>query len=163
MNTIGTKLAELRRAKGMTQEAVAEKLGVSAQAVSKWENDTSSPDITQLPKLADLFEVTIDALFLRQPTMPVTVVSAAERKPLEKMLLKIIVNSADGDKVRVNLPLSLVKVGLEIGMAMPQVGGNEALASVDFAKILEMVECGLIGKLVEIESADGDLVEIVVE
>lgn len=163
MNTMGRKLAELRRAKGLTQEELAEKLGVSAQAVSKWENDVSSPEIGQLPKLAELFGVTIDALFLREPPMTVAVVSAGERKPLEKMLLKIIVNSADGDKVRVNLPLSLVKLGLEIGMTMPQVGGNDALENVDFAKILELVECGLVGKLVEIESADGDFVEIVVE
>ena len=58
-------------------------------------------------------------------------------------------------------------MGLEIGMAMPQIGGgngmNGALENIDFRKILEMVEFGLVGKLVEVESADGDFVEIVVE
>ena len=163
MNTMGSKLSRLRRARGLTQDEMAERLGVSAQAVSKWENDVSCPDIAQLPKIAELFGVTIDELFSRESVMPVTVVSAEQRKPLENMLLKIVVNSADGDKVRVNLPMSLVKLGLEIGMAMPQMGGSGALENIDFAKVLEMVECGLVGKLVEVESADGDIVEIVVE
>jgi len=165
--TMGEKLSALRRAKGYTQDEVAEKLGVSAQAVSKWENDVSCPDIMQLPRLAELFGVTIDELFARENAMPVAMVSAEERKPLEKMLLKIIVNSAEGDKVRVNLPMGLVKMGLEIGMAMPQISGGDGmkgtLENIDFRKILEMVEFGLVGKLVEVESADGDFVEIVVE
>ena len=60
--TLGEKIAEKRRVRGMTQEEVAEKLGVTSQAVSKWENNNSLPDITLLPAIADLFETTIDAL-----------------------------------------------------------------------------------------------------
>ena len=60
--TLGEKIAEKRRVRGMTQEEVAEKLGVTSQAVSKWENKVSLPDITLLPAIADLFETTIDAL-----------------------------------------------------------------------------------------------------
>ena len=163
MNTMGSKLSQLRRAGGLTQEEMAEKLGVSAQAVSKWETDASCPDISQLPKLAELFGVTIDELFSRENTMPVAVVGPEERKPIEKMLLKIVINSSAGDKVRVNLPLSIVKMGLELGMTMPQISSSGALDKIDFAKVLEMVECGLVGKLVEVESGSGDLIEIVVE
>ena len=60
--TLGEKIAENRRARGMTQEEVANLLGVTSQAVSKWENNNSLPDITLLPAIADLFETTIDAL-----------------------------------------------------------------------------------------------------
>ena len=53
--TLGKKIAELRRNKGMTQDGLAEMLGVSSQAVSKWENDISCPDIMLLPHISDIF------------------------------------------------------------------------------------------------------------
>ena len=60
--TLGKRIAMLRKEKGYTQEQLAEKVGVSAQAVSKWENDVSCPDITLLPLLADILGVTVDEL-----------------------------------------------------------------------------------------------------
>lgn len=57
------KLKELRTARNMTQEAVAEQLCVSSQTVSKWERGLLSPDIALLPKIALLFECSIDSLF----------------------------------------------------------------------------------------------------
>ena len=60
--TIGKRIMTLRKSRGMTQDQLAEKMGVSAQAVSKWENDISCPDISLLPKLAELFQVTTDYL-----------------------------------------------------------------------------------------------------
>lgn len=62
MNTIGSRIAENRRRIGMTQEELAAKLAVSAQAVSKWENDITCPDIMTLPKLAELLGITVDEL-----------------------------------------------------------------------------------------------------
>ncbi len=61
--TICTKIAELRRASGMTQDTLAEKLGVTYQAVSKWENTISCPDISLIPMIAEIFGVSIDFLF----------------------------------------------------------------------------------------------------
>ena len=60
--TLGTRIAALRKEKGLTQEELAEKLGVSSQAVSKWENDLSCPDIMLLPSLAKIFDTTVDEL-----------------------------------------------------------------------------------------------------
>lgn len=60
---IGSNIRTLRQRKGMTQEQIAAHLGVSYQAVSKWETGANTPDISLLPDLAALFEVTIDALF----------------------------------------------------------------------------------------------------
>ena len=54
--TLGKRIAEHRKRLGLTQDALAEKLGITAQAVSKWENDLSCPDITMLPKLAEIFK-----------------------------------------------------------------------------------------------------------
>lgn len=60
---IGNRIKELRKERGMTQEKLAETVGISFQAVSKWENGLALPDITLVPKLAQLFGVTIDNLF----------------------------------------------------------------------------------------------------
>lgn len=59
---IGDVIKELRKAKGISQETLADVCGVSMQAVSKWENGQSYPDITFLPKLAEYFSVTMDFL-----------------------------------------------------------------------------------------------------
>jgi DNA-binding XRE family transcriptional regulator len=163
INTLGSRIAEYKKAKGITQDQLAEHMGVSSQAVSKWENDLSCPDIALLPRLADYFGITIDKLLRGENNQVVQVVAEGERKDLNKMLMKISVNSAKGDIVKVNLPLSLVKVGLEIGLQMPEISGNDALKNVDFSAILLAAERGVIGKLVEVNSAEGDVVEIVIE
>ncbi len=163
--TLGKKIAEGRRARGWSQEQLAEMLHVSPQAVSKWENDGSCPDIALLPQLAKLLETTVDALLCEEetPAPVVQLVPPEHRRPLEQLTLRIKVESADGDHVRVNLPLALVKVGLEIGMQLPAMDGSAALKDIDFAKVLALTEQGLLGKLVEVDTADGDRVEIVVE
>lgn len=60
---IGNKIKELRKARGITQEQLASSIGVSFQAVSKWENEITLPDITLAPSLAAFFGVTMDDLF----------------------------------------------------------------------------------------------------
>ncbi len=163
--TIGSRIAALRRKKNMTQEELAAALGVTPQAVSKWENDLSCPDITLLPQLSKLLGVSVDEL-LGSATPETQLLPAENRKPINEMLLRIYVNSKEGDKVRINLPLSLVQVGLQMGMQMPEVtgsGAGEALKNIDIAQIMALVEQGVIGKLVEVETAEGDIVEIYVE
>lgn len=59
---IGHKISQLRKEKGVTQEQLAAFTGVSVAAVSKWETDSSYPDITLLPLIAEFFEVSVDAL-----------------------------------------------------------------------------------------------------
>lgn len=164
--TLGSRIAELRRKKNMTQEELAAELGVTAQAVSKWENDLSCPDITLLPQLARLFGVTIDELLGNQNQPETTLLPEEQRKPLKDMIFRIYVNTKEGDKVRVNLPMALVQVALQMGMQMPQVSGSaagESLKNIDIAQLVALVEQGVIGKLVEVETADGDTVEIYVE
>jgi len=62
MRRIGRKIAELRKEKDMTQVELADYLGISFQAVSNWERGNSMPDISKLPELASLFQVSIDEL-----------------------------------------------------------------------------------------------------
>lgn len=60
--TIGTNIKRLRQNKGVTQEQLGAVLGISSQAVSKWENDSALPDILALPVLADYFGISINEL-----------------------------------------------------------------------------------------------------
>ena len=64
---LGANIAVYRKKLGMTQEQLAQKLDVTNQAVSKWETDQCCPDTMLLPKIADVFGITIDALFGREP------------------------------------------------------------------------------------------------
>lgn len=99
--TIANRLVELRQSLGLSQEALAESLGVSRQAVSKWERAEASPDTDNLIALANLYDVSLDALLLgREVPAPLPEESssfsaldaeheweAAERKRRKKALL----------------------------------------------------------------------------
>ena len=161
-DTFGKRFQELRKKHQYTQEDIANKLNITPQAVSKWENDISAPDITLLKEISDIFNITIDDL-LGNTTNSVKYVEENQRKDINKMLLKINIVSSDGDKVNVNLPLSIIKLCLDSGIKLSDMKMNKALDSVDLEQILLLVEKGVCGKIVEIESADGDLVSIYVE
>ena len=60
--TLGTMIAELRKQHGMTQLELAEKMGVTDKAVSKWERDLSCPDINSIPNLAQILGVSVEEL-----------------------------------------------------------------------------------------------------
>ena len=163
--TIGNRIAKFRKEKNKTQEDLANLLGVSSQAVSKWENDASCPDISLLPQLCEVLGITADEL-LTGKNNEVRMVPPEQRKPFDQLVMRVKVNSAGGDKVRVNLPMPMIKVCMQIGMnMMPNMGGEQAemFKNVDMSKLVQMVELGMTGKLVEVESADGDTVEIRVE
>ena len=165
METIGKRISALRKARGMKQEELAERLDVSGQAVSKWENDQTCPDIGLLPRLARVFGVTTDYLLTgeQEQEPPVRMVPEEERKDLREMMLRILVESDNGDRVRVNLPMQLVQVALDMGIELPQLAGNDALKEIDLRKLLELVRHGVMGDLVQVESADGGTVRIFVE
>lgn len=163
--TIGDRIAMLRRKKELKQDALAEMLGVSPQAVSKWENDQSCPDISLLPRLGKIFEVTVDELLTGESAESVSVrmLSPEQRKDIKDMMLRIIVETAEGDKVRVNLPLMLVQAAADVGIQIPQLNSNDALKDIDLVQILTLVQHGAVGNLVEVDSAEGHMVRIMVE
>ena len=162
--TLGKRISTLRKQKDLRQDDIAQLLDVSPQAVSKWENDQTCPDIGLLPKLAKILGVTTDELLSgKQELQEVKLLPPEERKDIQDMLLRIMVDSADGDKVRVNLPMALVQVAMDMGMEMPQLSGKETLKNIDLNQILELVRQGAVGNLVEVESSDGDIVRIFVE
>ena len=165
MDTIGKRISEYRKKKNLKQDELAETLGVSPQAVSKWENDVSCPDIMTLPTLAERLGCTVDELLTGKEDVPKAVLlSATERKDFDRLMLRVICNSSDGETVRINLPLPLVRVLLDSGVSVNSVGGEKIGGfNIDWQSIVSLVEQGVIGKLMEIDSGDGDTVVIVVE
>ena len=157
MTTIGHRIAYYRKRANLTQEELAEKCSVTPQAVSKWENDISAPDISLFPVLAKLFNVTCDELLGVQTETPKVV--PEEMVDLSKVLLKLKIISHDGDIVNLNLPVQVAEPFIKNA----KISGSDILQSIDFAQIIELVKSGAVGKLLEINSADGDIVEICVE
>lgn len=95
--TFGSMVAALRKDKGMTQLALAEKMGVTDKAVSKWERDLSFPDVNSLPKLAEIFHVTVDEL--------IQVKSQTKKEAIYNKLSEIV-------------PLAMKGVALAMGIAV---------------------------------------------
>ncbi len=160
--TFGVRFQRFRKAKNLTQEDIANKFNISPQAVSKWENDISYPDITILSDLSELLGVSLDEL-LGKITEPTVIQQRTEPKDSKDMILRIVINDSDGSKVKVNLPLSLIKLGLHSNFQVSSTGNKEILKDIDFDQIIKMAESGLIGKLVEIEDEDGTTVDIFID
>lgn len=161
--TFGQRLAALRKEKGLTQSDIADKVGITAQAVSKWENDQASPDIDILIKLSEIFDISLDEL-LGKEKASVSLNEKPTKKDINKMVLKISVNEVNGDNVKVNLPLALVKVFINKDTGeIPLLDGKENLKNIDFRQILDLVEQGVLGEIVSVTSENGDKVSIVVE
>jgi len=162
MNSLGERISFYRKKSNLTQEQLAEKCSVTAQAVSKWENDLTAPDISLIAPLAALFNITCDELLgVRKAE---TEAVAPELINLNKMLLKMKVDSVKGDKVNINFPLSLAEAVLKSGIVKTKDGKSfDALNDIDFGQLISLVKLGAVGKLMEVHSADGDNVEIWVE
>lgn len=161
--TLGRRIAQLRKEKELKQDDLAQMLDVSAQAVSKWENDQTCPDISLLPRLASILGVSVDELLSGKQEPAVRILPAEQRKDINDMMLRFVVDSAEGDKVRMNLPVALLQLALDTGMVLPQVSGNDALKNIDLRQVMELIHHGAIGNIFEVESANGDTVRLFVE
>ena len=115
--TLGQKIAELRKAKNMTQLELANKLNITDKAVSKWERDISCPDINTFPKLAELLGVSVDELLKANNAI-------SENKETKDI---------------VDLVLKAVPLGLGIGVALlaafNQLQWNEAVSLLAIAVV----------------------------
>ena len=157
--TLGEKIYEKRKARGLTQDALAEKLGVSPQAVSKWENDATCPDIALLPKLAKILETSVDDLLNEEQTPDVCVAPPEKRKSIDDMVLRINVCD-DGDKVKINIPFILIRSLVMQDPDNVNINFGKSDVKIDWKMVISLIESGTIGKLLEIEGSDGETVTI---
>lgn len=162
--TFGQRITNLRKEKGLTQNDIAEKIGVTSQAVSKWENDQATPDIDILIKLSDIFEISLDELLGKEKKITV-LNERPSKKDINKMVFRIqVLDAEDGDTVNINLPLALIRVCVnkENGK-INLLDGNKNLEGIDFNQLVELVEQGVVGELITVDSKNGDKVRIFVE
>ncbi len=159
-DTLGSKIAELRKKNAVTQEEFAEYLGVTPQAVSKWENGTSCPDIMLLPKISEFLGVSIDEL------MGVKGSPNKEYEcPPEIDKLKLRINIYDGKNhkekpIKVSVPIAFVMRAASLGLKISSVTGNESLKDIPFDKILELVKNGVTGEVFDLTADDGTKINI---
>ncbi len=114
--SLGESIHAARKASGLSQEALGEKLGVVSQTVSKWERGESSPDAMLLPTLADTLGVSLDALFERTPG----------DEAMETGLLAWLRSKTDPERTEAMLRLNRRQLELSIGiidgrMTLPQI------------------------------------------
>ncbi len=161
-DTIGSRISQGRKAKGYTQEEFSKLLDVTAQAVSKWENDISCPDIQLLPKIAELLDTTTDELLTGKKS------EKKEEKQninIDTSNLKININvlKPGQNPVNVSLPLSMVKRFAKIGNGISGIMGNGTIDGVKFDEILSLVENGATGEILNVVADDNTNVKISIE
>ena len=111
--SLGSTILKYRKTLGITQESLAQQLEVTNQAVSKWESDQCCPDVMLLPRLADIFGITIDELFGREPKeKPVQTVAGLPWEDdgnLHGVLFKgwELIGHGSGKKVQLHFPRKL--------------------------------------------------------
>ena len=151
MSTFGERIAELRKSKNMTQETLSRKLNVTAQAVSKWERDESMPDVSLIPCLAEILDVTTDTLFGIEKKSVVEYRGTNE-KSFEKTVLKI--------NIKLNIPLPLLKTMNATEGITNLLNNGTHIPPFGFDTLIQMIECGADGKLIDINDDDGSSIVI---
>lgn len=104
--TIADRIQSLRKQKGMSQEELADKIGVSRQAVSKWESEQSTPDLDKVVIMSELFEVTTD--YLLKGIEPVAV---NDHKTMADVVDEKILNEKNGRRAKSILKWVLIGLG----------------------------------------------------
>lgn len=157
---IGNNIAALRKEKSITQEELANILGVSAQAVSKWENNSSCPDVALLTDIADYFGVTVDALLRAQgdeitsEQPQVNTSSQAQNNFNKNVSIKIV--QQNGKTNNIKIPFKFAKIGMNIGNIF---GLDKEIAD----KIGALIDGENIGELVDIFTENGEHITITLE
>ena len=114
--TLGSMIAALRKEKGMTQLDLAQQLGVTDKAVSKWERDLSCPDVNSLPKLAEILGVSVDELMQ-------TKIKPAEEKREWSNIFDLILKAVPMAMGVVLVVLSVLKMELDVYSVAGFAGG----------------------------------------
>ena len=148
MNTIGQNIAYFRKQKKMTQEELAEKMSVTAQAVSKWECDTSYPDITAIQTLSKVLGVTATELI--NGVQYSAEIKDAPQEIIDRRIVCIEVK-VDETKIVTRFPVPVIKKAMENG-TLKSLVGEDAYSKV--VSILEMIDSGITGRLVEVNSQE---------
>lgn len=110
--TLGSFLAALRKANGLTQKQLAEKLCVSDKAVSRWERDECAPDLTLIPVIAEIFGITTDELLRGERKASEEPVTEYEAQKTDKQLRRLVQQSQTNFRIRSIISVAIAIAGL---------------------------------------------------
>lgn len=161
--TLGMRIAHFRKTKGYTQEDFSQLLGVTAQAVSKWENDLSCPDIMLLPKIAQLFDISVDELLGgTSPKAPDEKTNKTPPVDISKLNLKIKVIREDQKPINVSFPLAMVKKFTKLGTGISGIlnVNSPAIDSNKIDSIFNLIDEGFTGEVLNVVDENGQHVVI---
>ena len=116
--TMGTMIAALRKERGMTQAELADHMGVTDKAVSKWERDLSCPDVASLPRLAEIFGISLDTLMRQKNLSPHSPAGKTVSDVIDLVLKALTLAMG----VAVCVLTALGKIGLHNGFALLGLG-----------------------------------------
>lgn len=160
-DTLGKRIAAKRKQHNLTQEEFSELLGVTAQAVSKWENDISCPDIMLLPKIAEILEVSIDELMgVKNESNSKEQILASEVIDTNKLKFRIHIIDNRGKPINIALPMSFVMKIANVGIKIPGILGTAVVDDSQLGQILELVKNGVTGEVFDLTTDDGTNVKI---
>ena len=166
MAGIGSFVAEARRQRGWTQEGLAARLGVSAQAVSKWETEQSMPDVGMLRPLAEALECTVDDLLGGDPAVlsrTSNELPGARVTSAAHAATKVVVRIEDPSEPKpivVTVPVGLLKFGLSLWESIPALANAPAI---DTEALMDHITRGLVGEVMRVETGEGGFVVISLE
>ena len=156
--TLGRRIQALRKEQALTQDQLAERMGVTPQAVSKWENDLSCPDIMTLPQLAKELRTTVDTLLTGKSSCDVP---TAAVKPAEEVIVRISIHPDDDARICLNLPYPVFSLAVCYDMLTFTFTTDEGdidaeklareIADVDFRAISALIARGARGVLVNVD------------
>ena len=166
MNTIGQNIAELRKKKGLTQEELAEKMCVTAQAVSKWERDASYPDVTVLSALAQALGVSVAAILEGEQSAPELKEAAPDAIARRVVCIDAHLGPANMD-AKVQFPVTALKKMMDNGVLKQMIDDeDDEDGEEDYLLISSVlksaVEMGCVGPIMNVD-ANGTQVRISVE
>ena len=122
-------IASLRKESGLTQSELAEKMGVTDKAVSKWERDVCCPDVSTIPKLSELFEVSVDDLMQiskKEATKSFFIKLQSWFRLISKCLALAVFTLGCLNQLEASTGLSLLSLGL-IFLSLNQFGKDDTV------------------------------------
>ena len=160
MTTIGNNIAYFRKKAGFTQEELSEIMNITSQAISKWENDLSYPDLASTKKLACVLSVSMEELLNGEANYPVATNADAER--IARRILVILVQTASNEacgvkatSVTVRLPVSVVLNAQENGTLNELVSQDVTQAQIEM--VINMIKQGITGTLVNVQTEENSI------
>ncbi len=161
IDTLGKRIAAKRKQHNLTQEEFSELLGVTAQAVSKWENDASCPDIMLLPKISEILEVSIDELMgVKSETYSKEQILVSEVIDVNKLKFRVHIIDNRGKPINITLPMAFVMKLANVGIKISGIIGTTVVDDLQLGQILELIKNGVTGEVFDLTTDDGTNVKI---